>query len=139
MKVSNYLFNNRIPLLNTALDAYSMRMTTAAKNIANIDTVGYKPQQVKFEELFQSNLISLRGSRTSEQHIPLGKNPNPRGEVTNEKIPAAEVCQSGENDVNIDREMAEVAETQIKFQFASQTVSKYFKQMSAAITGNSNY
>jgi len=139
MKVDNFLFKGRVALANKALDAYAARMTTAAKNIANVNTVGYKPEKVKFEELFQEQTIALQGASTNEKHIPAGKNPSPNAEIANRKIPAHEIMMSGENDVNIDKEMAEIAQTQIRFQYASQSIGKYFKQLGAAITGNSNY
>jgi len=139
MRVDDFIFKEKIPLLNKALDAYALRTTTAAKNIANINTVGYKPQKVKFEELFNDQVIALQGSKTSDKHIPTGKNTDPIAEKGEKDIPTAEILNSGENDVNIDKEMADIAQTQIKFQFASQSMSKYFKQLGAAITGNTNF
>ena len=139
MKVNDFLFKEKVPLLNKSLDAYALRTTTSAKNIANIDTVGYKPQKVKFEELFNEQMVSLQGTATSERHIPTGKNTVPNAEKQDAKIPAAEIMNSGDNDINIDKEMSQIAETQIRFQFASQSLSKHFKQLSAAITGNSNF
>jgi len=124
--------------MNKALDTYSLRMTTAAKNIANVNTVGYKPQKVEFESLFQ-NQMALTGTKTNEKHIPVGPKPDPNGELIDRKIPVPEAVMSGENDINIDKEMAEVAQTQVRFQFVSQSMSKYFKQLNAAITGNTNY
>ncbi|MDR0926936.1 MAG: flagellar basal body rod protein FlgB [Ignavibacteria bacterium] len=139
MKVENLLFKEKIPLMNKALDAYSLRMTTSARNIANVNTVGYKPERVKFEELFNEQLSTLQGSTSNTHHIPLGKNTDPKGELQTREVPSAEVMQSGENDLNIDKEMAEIAQTQIRFQFVSQTMNKHFKQLGASITGNSNY
>jgi len=139
MKVDNFLFRDRVPLMNKALDAYAQRMTISAKNIANVNTVGYKPERVRFEELFQEQVVSIQGAKTSEKHIPAGRNPNPNAELTDREIPGPEIMQSGENDVNIDKEMAEIAQTQIRFQFVSQSAGRYFKQLSAAITGNTNY
>jgi flagellar basal-body rod protein FlgB len=138
MKIENFLFKEKLPLMNKALDTYSLRMTTAAKNIANVNTVGYKPQKVEFEKLFQEQM-ALTGAKTDEKHIPVGPNPDPSGELIDRKIPIPEAVMSGENDVNVDKEMAEVAQTQIRFQFVSQSMSKHFKQLNAAITGNSNY
>jgi flagellar basal-body rod protein FlgB len=138
MKINDFLFEKRIPLMNKALDAYSLRMTTSAKNIANVNSVGYKPQRVKFEELFNEQM-ALQGTKTNEKHIPVGANSNPTGELINREVPSAEIMQSGENDFNIDKEMTEVAQTQIRFQFVSQSMSKHFKQLGAAITGNSNF
>jgi flagellar basal-body rod protein FlgB len=139
MKVDSFLFKDRVPLMNRALDAYATRMTTSAKNIANVNTVAYKPEKVRFEELFQEQVVSIQGASTSDKHIPAGRNPNPNAELADRKIPGPEIMQSGENDVNIDKEMAEIAQTQIRFQFVSQSVGRHFKQLGAAITGNTNY
>ena len=138
MKIENFLFKERLPLMNKALDTYSLRMTTAAKNISNANTVGYKPNKVEFEKLFQDQM-AITGTKTNEKHISMGYNPNPSGELMNRKIPISEAVISGENDINIDKEMAEVAQNQVRFQFVSQSMSKYFKQLNAAITGNTNY
>ena len=43
MKIENKLFKERIPLLNTAMNTYSLRIGVAAKNIANVNTLYYKP------------------------------------------------------------------------------------------------
>lgn len=139
MNINNLLFKEKVPLLNSALDAYAKRMTVSAKNVANVNTVGYKPEKVKFEELFNEQVVALQGNKTEDRHIPIGFNPNPKGEVTDIEVPASEIMQSGDNDFNLDKEMATIAETQIRFQFASQSLQKHFKQLGAAITGNSNF
>lgn len=139
MKIDNLLFKERVPLMNKALDAYSKRMTTSAKNIANVNTVGYKPERVKFEELFNEQVVSLQGTTTNSKHIPAGANPNPDAELKEREVGESEVMQSGSNDFNVDKEMAELAQTQIRFQFVSQSMSRHFKQLSAAITGNTNF
>jgi flagellar basal-body rod protein FlgB len=139
MKVDNLLFKERVPLYNKALDTYAMRMTTSARNIANVNTVGYKPEAVKFEELFKEQVASLQGAKTNECHIPISPDVNSVPQVSNQTIPACEIMQSGENDVNLDKEMSIIAQTQIRFQFVSGAATKHFKQLGAAITGNTNY
>ncbi len=139
MEVNDRLFKEKVQLLNKAMDAYSLRMRASAKNIANVNTTGYKPERVKFEELFNQQVIALSGASTNKAHIRIGANDNPEGEVTEQKIPEAEKYISGENDLNLDKEMSDIAENQIRFQFASQNLSKHFRQMGAAITGVSNY
>lgn len=139
MKVNDRLFNDRVPILNKAMDAYSLRSHVSAKNIANINTTGYKPERVKFEELFNKQVVSLSGSGSNDKHLKIGKEQDNSAEIEYQKIPEPEKYNSGENDLNIDKEMSEIAENQIRFQFTSQTLSKYFRQMGAAITGNSNF
>src|SRR6202142_1375747 len=45
-----------IPL--SGLDATSAALSTAANNLANLNTVGYKDQQIQFADLFYQNLGS---------------------------------------------------------------------------------
>src|SRR5271154_4547142 len=46
--------NFSIPL--SGLDASSAALTTTANNLANLNTVGYKDQQIQFSDLFYQNL-----------------------------------------------------------------------------------
>lgn len=132
-----HLFKNRLPLFNSALDAYSLRQRTTAKNIANVNSPHYRPERVKFEEFFQQQDVVMRGNRTDGIHIPLGKPgvESLEGEVNPREIPSAEVFFSGETHVNIDKEMAEMAQNQIRFKFGSQMVNRYFKSLTNSITG----
>ncbi|TNE34151.1 flagellar basal body rod protein FlgB [bacterium] len=137
MLVKDFLFNKKLPLMNKALDAYALRQQTTAKNIANADTPNYRPERVRFEELFHNEEIVLKGSETEKGHIPLGANISgpPSGEKENRNIPEAEIFFSGDNHVNIDREMAESAENQIRFRLVSKMVGKYFNGISNSIKG----
>lgn len=133
-----YLFRNRLPLLNRGLDAYALRQRTIAKNIANVTTPDYKPEKVKFEELFNKAMTSTTGEVTNEKHIPIGTNVgdndvNPM--VTVPEVPQPELYSSGESHVSIDKEMAELAQNQIRYRFAARTVKSYFQGMQNAITG----
>ena len=138
MKTTDFLYKSRVPLMNKALDTYALRMTVSAKNIANANTVGYRPERVRFEELFNQQL-EMVGNRTNDRHIPMGRLPDGTYDTVERKVEQAEIHKAGENSMDIDKEMSEVAETQIKFQFASQSLSKHFKLLGAAITGNTNF
>ena len=46
--------NFSIPL--SGLDASSAALSTAANNLANLNTTGYKDQQIQFSDLFYQNL-----------------------------------------------------------------------------------
>jgi flagellar basal-body rod protein FlgB len=135
MLIKNHLFKSRVPLLNSALDAYALRQNTISKNIANINTPHYKPESVKFEEQFQNQFALLSG----ENGGSMGNSPSStdvfRSEKTVAPIPEAEVYFSGETSVNIDKELGELARNQIRTRFASQMLSKYFRGLGSAITG----
>ncbi len=138
MSFKYHLFKEKVPLLNKALDTYALRQQTIARNIANANSPGFKPGKVKFEELFrEQQQIVARGTTTNEKHIPLGKKEQAEisGERAEQDIPEPEMFFSGENSVNIDKEMSEMAENQIRFRFASRTLRNYFLKMQSAISG----
>ena len=73
MKIRSWLFRERLPLLNRALDAYALRQRVVAENIPNATTPEYQPRRVRFEEFFQQYAdVVARGIRTDERHIPIG-------------------------------------------------------------------
>jgi flagellar basal-body rod protein FlgB len=137
MIVKNHLFKGRVQLMNTALDAYALRQKTIAKNIANVNTPHYQPERVKFEEEFAkingNSSESFRSKQLNDKRDSLV-----RPSVENAPIPDAETYHSGESHVNIDKEMSELALNQIRSRFATQMLSRYFKGLGTAITGNSS-
>ena len=133
----NHLFSGKLPLYNSALDAYALREKTIAKNIANASSPHYRPEMVKFEEFFKNQEVSANGLVTNEKHIPIGQAQNAavEGTVDVKPIPTPEVYFSGDSHVNIDKEMSELAENQIKFRFASRLVKKFFSGINSAVSG----
>jgi flagellar basal-body rod protein FlgB len=131
------MFRLKLPLLNKSLDAYAMRQKTIAKNLANISSPHYRPENVKFEELFSGNETVATGVRTDERHIPIGEKSASEvdPEVQNAPVPQPEVYFSGETHVNIDKEMSAMAENQIRFRFASTMVKNYFSGLQSSIKG----
>ncbi|NLO19059.1 MAG: flagellar basal body rod protein FlgB [Ignavibacteria bacterium] len=132
-----YLFKTRLPLMNKALDTYALRQRTISKNIANATSPHYRPEEVKFEEFFKTSSISLEGQNKEERHIPLGKKSVQAAEpeIDNAEVPSPEVYFSGETHVNIDKEMSNLAQNQIRFRFASQMVKGYFTGLTGSIRG----
>lgn len=139
MVFRQHLFKNRLPLMNRAMDAYALRQQTTAKNIANATSPRYRPERVKFEELFVQQEVVIKGGTDDDFHIPIGKNSGDdvEGEKMDREIPEPEIFFSGETHVNIDKEMSEMAQNQIRFRFASLATKKFFSGMSSAIRGSS--
>ncbi|MGA2296422.1 MAG: flagellar basal body rod protein FlgB [FCB group bacterium] len=134
----DFLFKARLPLLNSGLDAYALRQKTIAKNIANATTPHYKPESVKFEEFFsEAQTMVAKGTTTDEMHIPIGNDPStlPEAEVESPPVPKAEIYFSGESHVNIDTEMSQLAQNQIRYRFAARAVKAYFQGLQSAISG----
>lgn len=133
MPIKFLLFKDRLPLMNKALDAYSLRMRVIGENIANVNTIGYKPKEVKFEEFFKAEQNNIKMSISDQGHLVPKEEPEP--EIIESEIPIGEELQTGANAVNIDKEMAKLAETQIRFRFVARLVRRYFSGLNSAITG----
>lgn len=139
MIYKQYLFKEKLPLFNRALDAYALRQRTISKNIANITSPNYRPEKVRFEEEFHNPQFVAKGATNDESHIPMGrKDPGEvEGETEDAPVPKPEVYFSGETHVNIDKEMSELAQNQIRYRFASRMTQRYFAGMQSAIRGTS--
>lgn len=138
MLFKDYMFKARLPLLNSALNAYALREKTIAKNIANATTEGYTPQKVRFEEFFKNEGSGANQViQTDYNHMSVNGTENNmvKPEVYEEEVPENQQYFAGESHVNIDKEMSELAQNQIKFRFASRMVKRYFSGLNTAITG----
>lgn len=106
--------NPQVKFLSKALDAYMLRQKVTAGNIANIDTEGYTKKSVKFEEY-------LRNASTAQE----------RQQV----LPSIE--STGER-VDLDTEMIEMSDTQMRVQMVSRLLRHQMDMVRMGITGNSN-
>jgi len=106
--------NPHIKFLSKALDAYMLRQKVTAGNIANIDTEGYTKKSVKFEEY-------LRNAST--------------GQERQQVLPSIE--STGER-VDLDTEMIEMSDTQMRVQMVSRLLRHQMDMVRMGITGNSN-
>ena len=134
MDTREALFGGNMPLYSSALNAYALRQRTIAKNIANATTPGYRPERVRFEEEFQDEQGALRTARADGTFDPkAGTNVTATREAA--PIPKPEIYFGGESSVNVDREMSELAQNQIRFRLASRFTQKYFQGLQSAIRG----
>ncbi|MGE5498914.1 MAG: flagellar basal body rod protein FlgB [Syntrophothermus sp.] len=116
------------------LDYCNQKQKVLSKNIANIGTEGYKREDIKFKEVLNENFPPLRTS--NEKHIQFSN------EVTNSDRFETIIDQndnkvSGINNVDIDTEMAEMAENNLKFRFASRKMGDYYRNLQNVIKGGS--
>lgn len=109
-------------VLERALDAATLRQRTIAHNIANINTPGFKRQEVSFEAQLSRVLgleprVSL--SRSSSRHLPAaGEDLAP--EVSRD---SATTMRTDGNNVDIDREMVNLAQNSLNFNLAAQQLN----------------
>jgi flagellar basal-body rod protein FlgB len=133
------IFNNSsIPLLSKSLDAGMLRQRVIANNIANVNTPGYQRQEVNFESELRKAMDNSRliGTRTNDKHMQLGRPDFSSLQPTVEK-PVDPTLASGVNNVDIDTEMAKLAENQILYNFGAKFLNGKFKKLNAAIQAKS--
>lgn len=133
------LFNKtNLPLLSRTMDAAMLRSRVISNNIANVTTPGYRRVEVSFEERLRTALDStrLQGTKTDDQHLDMGR--TNLSEVNAEAYHPYDPTQpSGINNVDIDMEMAKLAETQIQYNYAIKFSQGSFRKLNAAIQGKS--
>ncbi len=121
--MSEPIFNDvGLKALYLGLDGLAVRQHAIANNIANVDTPNYKAQRVQFETHLQRALrrdeafkVALKVTHVG--HLT-GSSPSGTPAVTVDSRP--NTLRNDGNNVDIDLEMTELAETAIRFQALSQ-------------------
>lgn len=123
-----------IKLLSNLLDYCTEKNRVIAKNISNLATDGYQRQDVIFKEVLNESANSLMKVSNS-RHISTVQDAtasNGKFEYVNDE---SEEMVSGVNNVNIEREMSELAENTLRFKFASKKVGEHYRMMQNVIKG----
>ncbi len=105
----------KISLLRNALQAYTWRTQALTSNIANMETPGFKRLSVAFEDALQTAYHNVPGARHLEDVKP---------EMTQEERPP-----------QLEDEMMELADTQMRNQLAARALSGHFDALRTGITG----
>jgi flagellar basal-body rod protein FlgB len=108
-------------VLQQSLTGLSMRQRATANNIANVDTPGYKAQQVSFEgqlaRAVDRQLTTQAGLNmvsTNPAHLSAGPQQLANVQPVVSKLDGMSYRNDG-NSVDIEREMALLAETQLRY------------------------
>lgn len=117
------LFDPTMQLLERSLDASLARQAVTSSNIANLDTPGFTPKDVDFEKALDAAWSAQAGypSRTHESHFGAHAGLGP-GLDTMESADLAPGPDG--NSVDLDTQMARMAETAILYQASARGTSK---------------
>ncbi|GMA49044.1 flagellar basal body rod protein FlgB [Alicyclobacillus contaminans] len=127
-------------LLQNAMQAAQLRQQVYSNNIANIDTPGYHRQDVTFESLLQNALnTSTVTSDTGEKWIPLSQS-SPNWQAALNVQPqvvtdTSTTVDNNGNNVDVDAEMARLAENQIQYNALVQDMQMRLDRLKNAIDG----
>ena len=119
-----------IKLLENLIDFCSLKNRVISKNIANVGTEGYKREDVEFKSLLAEINTGLKA--TNKNHIKAGVSVGTPYDIQQDKDKEP---FSGINNVDIDREMSELAENTLRFKFAARKIGDYYKGIQSVIKG----
>lgn len=123
-----------IKLLQNLLDYCSVKNNVIAKNISNIGTENYKREDVVFKDLLDENVNSFIKT-SNERHLNTLRINDSNDSKFEHIYDNSSDMDSGVNNVNIEREMSELAENTLRFKFASKKVGDYYRNIQSVIKG----
>lgn len=122
--MSGSLFtDNAIRSAKLALDGLSMKQGVISNNIANVDTPGYRAQEVDFDNVMKralNNSSDLALAKTNSNHLGIS---NGKAIFRVQNTPGG-ISRADGNNVDIDTELMEMSLTGIQYQAVSQELSK---------------
>jgi len=127
------LSKTSIPILKKVLDISSARHKVIANNIANVATPGYRRQELSFEEELRKVTDSgLAVDRTHPGHLG--------GETTGSVEPEVyspddETMPNGINNVDIDKEMAALAQNHLIYYVSTRLLTMRINAIKMSIKG----
>nr|WP_276561442.1 flagellar basal body rod protein FlgB [Bacillus sonorensis] len=125
------IFSGTIHTLEGALQRANVKQKVITNNIANVDTPNYKAKKVSFKSMLNEESSRINPIKTDYRHIDF------KGSESNYSIASSKQTsyQQNGNNVDIDREMSEMAQNQIQYQALVERVSGKFNSLKTAITG----
>jgi flagellar basal-body rod protein FlgB len=126
------IFDQTVDLLQRSLDIRTSRQKVLSSNVANVDTPDYLPKDLPFQKIldrFVNHPSRIPLVKTHALHFPEPANFFLSSDFTNEieQDPQAE-------GVNIDQEMAKLAENNLMFQAGVQSLIKKLEALKTTIT-----
>ena len=133
------IFDKTTDGLAAALNFRQLKQSIASSNIANAETPGYKAKKVDFEEalaraLAQNGLGQLEGKE--DGHFLAGPGALSRVRADVYDNPDINMTNDG-NTVDLEKEMAELAENTILYKAALRLINKKLGTMRYAVTEGS--
>lgn len=107
--------------LGSALNASEKSHRVVSQNIANVNTPGYKTKRLEFEQLIQQ-LQSSDSKNSAQEPLPV-------------KDLAGLVDRVDGNNVNLEKEVAELKKNALEFQAFSHLLASRVSTMRRAISG----
>lgn len=131
--MTDMIHDSTLNVLQAALDGLSERQQIISNNIANAETPGYHALAVSFENQLQNAMGGnpVQMSVTADGHLSADGSSPHNAKLLMRQSGAARLDG---NNVDVDMEMTELAETSIRFQSLTQIVTKKLALLKAIAT-----
>lgn len=126
------LFGSTINSLQNGLDHAVIKNQAIANNIANVDTANYKAKEVVFKNILNQEMSSgFQAKRTHKDHLIFGS------DQSSSRIVSSNNTQYNHNgnNVDIDKEMTELANNQIYYQALVDRMNGKLNSLQTVIRG----
>jgi flagellar basal-body rod protein FlgB len=134
---TNFIFDKNMTALERSLNYRSMNQKLIVSNIANMDTPNYKAFKMMVDEKMQTDAKDkpqLNMTRTQIGHMDITGNASDLGNV--ERLESNPLSLRGDgNTVELDTEMANLAENTLMYNTATRIISNKFKLLKDVIKG----
>ena len=133
--IESRLAGRTVALLQQALSYRSANHSVISGNLANVDTPGYRPQELTFDQELRRAVdgegISIK--RTDERHMPAPTDIF-GGKASHELVSNdQEIGES--NQLNIDKEMARMVQNNLLYEASAKLLAKRFDALRQVIEG----
>ncbi len=118
-------------LLERVLDYAALKQKVISQNIANAGTVNYKRKDVEFRATYSNAIKSLEAKHIGN----IGGNQKTLQTEIKVVTDNSKNYDSGFNNVDVNKEMADMAQNTILFRFAARKLNGYFKTLQNVISG----
>jgi len=112
--------------MEKALDVYVKQNKAIAQNVANAGNPDYKRINTDFSQVLKSASSQSKLKVTNKRHI------SSSGLIGNINF---DEKRGGGGKVNITKEMADLAENQIRHELVTQTLNRYYNALKTSISG----
>ena len=109
-------FSSADAYIRAALSGLAARQRTIANNVANVDTPNFKASEVRFEDTLKSAMQTARPGQTPDQAAL-------NAAVTRTTLNDATATRADGNNVDIDREMELLGETNLTYGALTQAMA----------------
>lgn len=128
---------NIFKLMKTKMGYMAERQDILSKNIANVDTPGYKPRDLKkldFNRLVinESRRLKIRATSTSHITDPI----TPKSDFRDEEMRKTYETNPVENAVVLEEQVMKMAENQMEYQKVTNLYNKVTNMFKVAIGNN---